>query len=352
MDTNKLKEFQDRQIWNAKRHNRLSLAGMTIRNANGDVDMSSLGYQITIDTLTFIKQQTVEQKFYEVAPADFVPIAVGEGAFDQNILTILVLSSAGGFEEGFVNQGQANDRLATANAAISPVIVPIKNWAKGVGYSIIEVEQALKSSNWDYIASLHDARKKNWDLGIQEIAFLGSRTDANVLGLLTQGDVNVNTAIITESISTMDATEFATFVGTILKAYQTNCNKTALPNMFAIPLSDYVGLATPVSPTYPMVSKLEYLKKAFAEIVKGGVTIEGVAYAEADENASRGIDKQRYTLYRKDPQSIRMDIPVDYTTTQPNTYNNFNFQDAAYGQLTGAKAYRPLEMLYFDYTPA
>jgi hypothetical protein len=43
-----------------------------------------------------------------------------------------------------------------------------------------------------------------------------------------------------------------------------------------------------------------------------------------------------------------MDIPVDITVTQPNTLNNFQFQDAAYGQYTGVAAYKPLEVLYFD----
>lgn len=351
MDLAKLKDRQERQIWNAQRQQRLSLAGLSIRNANGDIDLSSLGYQITIDTLTFIKQEIVEQKFYTVAPADFVPIAVGEGAFDQNILTNLVISTSGAFEEGIINQGQANDRVAQANAAISPVTVPIKNWAKGIGYSIIEIEQALRASNWDQIAALHEARATNWQLGIQDTAFLGLKGDANVKGMLNQSDVNVNTAVITKSISSMSASEFASFVANLIKVYQANCNKTAMPNMFAIPLSDYVGLGTPVSETYPMISKLEYLKKMFAEIVPGGVSVQGLAYSEAEENASRGINKQRYTLYRKDPKSLRMDIPVDLTMTQPNTYNNFNFQDAGYGQFTGAKAYRPLEMLYFDYTP-
>lgn len=44
-----------------------------------------------------------------------------------------------------------------------------------------------------------------------------------------------------------------------------------------------------------------------------------------------------------------MDIPVDLTITQPNTVNNFQFQDAGYGQYTGVGVMRPLEVLYFDY---
>jgi hypothetical protein len=57
-------------------------------------------------------------------------------------------------------------------------------------------------------------------------------------------------------------------------------------------------------------------------------------------------------MYRYDAESIRMDIPVDYTVTQPNTINNFQFQDAAYGQATGVIVYRQLELEYFDFAPA
>jgi hypothetical protein len=61
------------------------------------------------------------------------------------------------------------------------------------------------------------------------------------------------------------------------------------------------------------------------------------------------LNKNRYTLLSYDEDSLRMDIPVDYTNTLQNTVNGFNFQSAAYGQFTGLKAYRPKEMLYFDW---
>jgi len=44
-----------------------------------------------------------------------------------------------------------------------------------------------------------------------------------------------------------------------------------------------------------------------------------------------------------------MDIPVPYTTTQPNSLNNFSFADVGYGQYTGTNVYRNLEVLRFQY---
>ena len=348
------KNVQEKVQQSMARHNARSLSGLTIRNATGDIDQSTLGYQIALDTLTFIKKQITEQKFYEVSPADYIPIAVGDGSFSQSILTNLSVSTARDFESGIINQGSGNDRLEAADSAISSKTVAVMNWAKAVGYSIFEVEQALQANNWDIIESKHRARKKNWDLGIQAVAFLGLKgSNTTVPGLLTQTSANVNsdTTTITETISGMTSAEFATFVKNVVAAYQANCDYTAMPTHFVIPQDDWLGLASPVSDTYPFNSKLEYLKKAFAEIVPGGVKIQPIVYGMPAYNVSRlgGSGLHRYAMYRYDPESIRMDVPVDYTVTQPNTLNNFQFQDAGYGQFTGVGVYRPLEILYFDF---
>lgn len=333
----------------ARRHNARSAAGMTLRNANGDIDPTTLGYQIAIDTLTYIKKKMVEQKFYKVAPAKYLPMLVGEGSFSQSILTNLQVSASGDFEEGIINQGIANDRIANVSAGIAPITVPVVNWAKSIGYTLIEIEQALSSLNWDYITGLEKSRKMNYDLGIQMIAFLGSLSTPGVYGLYTQPDVNINTAVITKAISAMDPTEFQSFIAAVVEAYRVNCNRTTYPDTFVVPESDWNGLADPVSPTYPNVMKIEWLQKALDMVCMQKVTILPSAYGEASQNTSRGINKQRYALYAKDEETIRMDLPVYYTPTAPNTANNFQFQNVAYAQFTGVRAYRPLEVLYFDF---
>lgn len=332
-----------------QKYNSRSLVGAQLKNANGDIDLSGLGYQYTMDSLTYIIKKVVEQKFYTVPFADFVPVVVGEGSFSQNLLQNISISTSGDFEEGDINQAEGNSRLASVDASVSPVTRVVKNWAKAMTYNVIEFEQAIRAMNWDIIEARVKARKKNWDLGMQSMAFLGHSTDANVKGLHTLAGVNINTALITKTISSMTAAEFSVFVAGIISAYLSNCNRTAMPNTFLMPLADYVGLSAPVSSDYPLISKKKYLEDAFASVIDGGVEIKGVAYGEAAVNTARGVNKARYVLYRNDEDTIRMDIPVDLTVTQPNTLDNFNFQNAGYGQYTGVVALRPLEVLYFDY---
>lgn len=325
--------------------------GLDLRlNATGDTADAATGYQIVIDTLTYIKKQISEQKFYTVAVADFLPLVIGDGAFAANILTNRSYSVADDFESGNLRTGVDNSRLAQVDTAVDGKSIDVINWAKGVDYSIFDIEQALVANNWDPIEQKHRARKKNWDLGIQKIAFLGSTLNpTKVPGLFTSTDINTNTSVITKLINSMTSTEFATLVQTLMTAYFANTNSTELPTHFIIPMDDWLGLATPVSSTYPNIPMIDYLEMAFKKVCGPAFRILPNAYAQPTNNVAAGLNKHVYTLLRYDAESIRMDIPVDYTTTQPNSLNNFQFQDVAYGQYTGVGFYRQLETLLFTF---
>jgi hypothetical protein len=312
---------------------------------------NALGYEIDITTLTAISKRVVEQKFFEVMPADYMPVAVGNGAFSSEILTYREFSTGGDFETGLLNTGSDNARLANADTAIDGVKVPIMDWAKQVSWTLIDLKKAQVSGNWNLITAKERSRKKNWDLGIQRTAFLGLQNNTAVKGLLTQADVNANTTTITALLSGLSATDYATFVSKVYGDYRTNSAYTAKPTHFIIPETDYNGLITPFSSGFPNVSKFAYLLQAFKDITGNpNFKILPLAYAAKANNATvSGLNKNRYTLLNYDEDSLRMDIPVDYTNTLQNTVNGFQFQSAAYGEFTGLKAYRPLEMLYFDW---
>lgn len=327
------------------------------QNAVGDSVDTATGYQIAIDTLTYLKKEVSEQKFYEVAFADFVPLVVGDGAFSQSILTNREFSVSDDFEAGMINTGNADARLSMSDMAVDGVTMKVRNWAKGISYTIFEVEQALRANSWDPIMGKHRARKKNWDLGLQLIMFLGSKTDTAVPGLLTATGINTNTSLITKYISTMTAAELQTFVAGLIAAYFANTNSTAMPDTFVIPYTDYLGL-TVFTPNvigagtgnFP-VMMLDYLETAFKKATKNpNFRIMPLAYCDASTNNSlRGINKNIYMLYRMDKETIRADVPVDYTVTQAATLNNFTFQDVGYGQFTGVGIYRNLEVLKFQF---
>ncbi len=301
-------------------------------------------------------KKITEQKFFEVAPADYLPVRVGEGAWSSNLLTYRSFDAAAEFEEGVVNTGGQSARLAVADAAIDSLSVQVFNWAKSIEWTIMDIEMAAKAGNWDIVTSKEKARKRNWDLGVQRIMFLGARgmngSTGPCLGLLNQVGITVNTTLITKAISSMTPAELKVFQATILGIYRANCNHTAWPNRFVIPESDYLGLASQASAEFPIKSTLQLLEEAFRLMTgKADFKILPVAYADAPRHADVAAiaGKQVYSLYNSEEESLRADIPVDYTNTLANSLNNFSLQNVGYGQFTGVQAYRPLEMMYFTY---
>lgn len=312
---------------------------------------NSLGYEVQITTLTTIAQRISEQKFFEVPPADYLPVRVGEGTWSTNITTFRSFDIADSFETGIINTGGGNSRLASADAGVDALNIKVFPWAKSIGYSIFDLEFAAKNGNWDLVSAKSKSLKRNWDLGIQKIAFLGANGNNGVngqcLGLLNQSGITNNTTVITQAISAMSTASLKTFTASVVEAYRSNVNRTAWPTHFIIPESDYNGLASQASPEFPIKSTLQLLEEMFMVITRNkNFKILPLAYAD---KAYSGFTYQIYTLLNYDEESLRMDIPLDFTNTLANSLDNFSFQSAGYGQFTGVLAYRPLELLYFTF---
>lgn len=309
--------------------------------------VNSLGYEIPITTLTTIMKKVSEQKFFQIAPADYIPVRVGEGAWSAQLTTYLSYNLSDDFSTGVINTGSNNGRLASGDAGVDSVNAKVINWAKSIGWTLFDLELAAKSGNWDIVTAKEKARKKNWDLGIQSVAFLGLKGDASVMGLLTQTAITPNTTLITKAISSMTGAELKTFVASILGVYRANCKYTAFPTHFVMPESDFLGLAAPSDGSFQLKSILDVMLETFRTMTgHKDFQILPLAYAEG---ANSGLGVQRYALYNYEEESMRMDIPVDYTSTLANSIDNFSFQNVGYGQFTGLVLYRPLEMMYFQY---
>lgn len=313
---------------------------------------NELGYEVQITTLTKIMKRITQQKFFEIPPADYIPIRVGEGTWSTNLTTYRSFDIADDFETGIINTGGQNNRLAAADAGVDALNIKVFPWAKSIGWSIFDLEFAAKSGNWDLVAQKEKARKRNWDLGVQRIAFLGARgsntaSTGACLGLLNQSGITVNTSVITQPISQMSTADLKQFTATVIEAYRSNVQRTAWPTHFIIPESDYNGLASQASPQFPIKSTLQLLEETFQVITRNkNFKILPLAYAD---NTYSGLGYQSYVLLNYDEESLRMDIPLDYTNTIANSLDNFGFQNAGYGQFTGVLSYRPLELLYFQF---
>ena len=333
--------------------------GMQISNANGNIDTSSQGYQYTVSTTTYIHAKTIEQKFYELDGrqiSDYIPVEMGVGAWMEDVKTNLTyIGASDSFESGLQSINSGPDRIANMDIGLSPVNAKVHTWVYGFKYSTPEINKALATNNWNVVESKAAGLKKIFDLGLQKLAFLGLRGELSTTpGLLSNTSVTINSAsLLTGFISDMDATTFATFVAAVLAVYRANAYETCMPNRFVIPMADFVGLATPVSSGFPIVSKLTYLEDAFKRICGQDFQILPLAYANAANNAGYWAvaGTNRYVLYRHDPEVVKMDLPISFTLNAPGTSDNFSWNTVSYAQFTGAIAYRVPQMLYIDYVP-
>lgn len=329
--------------------------GMSLFNANGSIDSATLGYRYTIQTTTLIQPRISRQKFYEIPFADYIPVRVGQGAYLEEIKTNVEYDSAGDFESGIQGTAQ-NTRISQVSTGLAPITYKIKTWVGGYQYSILELEKALRADNWNVQEGKHKALLKRWQLGLQRIAFLGSYTDpTGVPGLFSNAAVNINLSVIALQISSMSYTQFGALVAAIMDAYFQNSNSTEYPTHFAIPQSDWNGLAVPINPQFPVAGSMmiDYLLAAFKKITgNDNFVIYPVAYA--DQKNNKGVwtanGTYRYCLYRKDEETAVMDVPLDLTQLAPNTDNNFNWNGVAFGQFTGLQVIRVPEFYYFDHT--
>ena len=305
------------------------------------------GYEHALTVLTQIKAKYTKQTFYEINPSDFMPVVVGEGAWMDNLVFNSVYMDAGEFEKGNTQTSRPFTKKPGVDIEIIAKAVPIQSWNMSLNYSIIEITQASKG-NVDIVSAIEEARKKNWDLGIQRIAFLGSKSRTDILGLYNGESVGTNTTFITAPISGLSADNFQTFVAGILKLYSANVNSTVLPDTFVMPLSDYLGMAAASSATFPVIDKITYLENAFKRICGGNFKISFTAYGDKARMNTIGSNHDRYMLYRNTPETLEMNVPVAYTTTSFGTANGFDFENVAMGQYSGVFFRKPQEALYFD----
>lgn len=310
--------------------------------------LNALGFQIDITSLTAITKKVTEQKFYHIAPAKYLPVRVGEGAWSTQLTTYRAYYLGDDFTTGIVNLAGSNSRLASVDVGVDSVNVPVQTWAKRLEYSIPQLMEAQRSGNWDLVTSLEKSRKMNWDLGIQKVAFLGISGNTGCEGYYTLSNVNTDASAIPQAIGTLDPANLSQVVASLVRKYRQNSNFTAWPTKFVMPELDYLACVAQVSPDFPIKTILDLLRDAFrAATMNPNFEVLPNAYGN---NSNFSDNLFHYVMSNDDDESIRMDIPVDYTNTIANTVDNFQFQNAGYGQFTGVKAYRPLEVLYFTCT--
>ena len=308
--------------------------------------LNDAGLSQVIDTLTYVSGKLVEQKFYEIPFEQYVPTVLGEGAFSDLMLYYTNFADSEGFETGLVSNTGRTASLEAVDTHYESIEAKPIFWAKKTNYTVLELKQAMKMQNLpSLIEQREKVRQKEWQLGIQKVAFLGCNGQA---GLLNNSSVTVDTTSLTGFLSGITDSALNTFVAGIIGSYLSNTNGTILPDTFVIPLTDFAGLGATVSSSFPIKSRMDFLLDAFKGAT-GNANFKILPCFYCDKAKYDGTNNL-YALYSRDEENLVYNINVDYTVTQFASKDNFNYESAGYGQFTPVVLKRPQSVYYLKHT--
>lgn len=304
------------------------------------------GFEQVITTTTQILPGVIEPNYYELNGqrlSDFVPIEEGVGAYSTELFQYASAYVGTDFKSCLVAPTTGNINLdGTMDIELSGFKIPNNYYRQKYSISKEGLEIAARQAvTFSIIEEKEKARKKNWDLGLQEATFLGLG-DNRSYGLLNQPDAVINTSLITKPLSEMTDDEFSTLISSITGTYFNASNGTRMFNRMLIPQSDYFALTKPYG-QYGL-SRLSVLENAFQGRVSNDFKI---VYTMYNETAGTGGGK-RYAFYDYNPDSIEMYIPMPYTPYPLFPTGALDTISDSMGQFTTPYNKRKFLLQYYD----
>ena len=272
------------------------------------------GLQQAIETTTQIVSGVVNKLYYELMGqklSDFVKIDVGTGADSTNLFQYAASYVGDPFKSGLIEPTASGINAdANSNIKIGSLSIPNNFWRMKYNVRQELIRMAARTSEtFSIIEENEKARKKTFDLGLQEATFKGLG-DSKSYGLLNQPSVTVNTTLMSAELDAMSDAQFQTFLATVCGVYAANSNGTMMFNRMLIPQKAYLGLQQPYG-SYGE-TRLSVLERAFKGIVGDDFKIVHATYctgATAGGNANKG----RYVFYNNDEDNLIMHLPKPYT---------------------------------------
>lgn len=322
--------------------------GMRQRVQNSGVAPTA-GFEQTIETTTQIVSGVVNTLYYELMGqklSDFVKIEVGTGAYSTNLFQYASSYVGSPFKQGIINPTATGINAdANSNIKIGGFSIPNNFWR--MKYSVGQEAIMMASRNAETFSIIEEnekARKKTWDLGLQEATFKGLG-DGKSYGLLNLPGATVNTTLMSAELDQMTDAQFATFLSQVAGVYAANSNGTMMFNRMLIPQKAYLALQQPYG-SYGE-TRLSVMERAFQGIVGSDFKIVHATYctgATAGGNATKG----RYAFYNNNEDNLIMHLPKPYTPHPLFPSGALDMISDAEGQFATPYLKRIDSMLYAD----
>lgn len=321
---------------------------MRMRVQNSGIGATA-GLEQTIQTTTQIVAGVVNKLYYELMGqklSDFVKIEVGTGAYSNNLFQYASAYVGSPFKAGLINPTASGINAdANSNIKVGALSIPNNFWRMKYEVSQELIGMAARNAEtFSIIEENEKARKKLFDLGLQEATFKGLG-DGKSYGLLNQPNVTVNTTLMTAELDAMSDAQFQTFLANAPGVYAANSNGTMMFNRMLVPQKAFLALQQPFG-SFGETRKT-ILERAFQGIVGSDFKIVHATYctgATAGGNASKG----RYVFYNTNEDNLTMYLPNPYTPHPLFPQGALDMISDAEAQFTTPYVKRIDSMLYAD----
>lgn len=315
-------------------------------------DGENVGYEQAITTLTALETKIAREKNLELDADKAIDIIEGPGAWKEELVWF----------EGHYNGGDSLDswRLDHAQngaaknlstASLTKRTAPYALLGKMISYTKSEIEQAQASGIWNAIEEKSMARKREFDLRLNEWVFKGSK-DGQFEGLLNISGVTSDTdTSVPTMFSAMTDAQFQTALSTLFSTYYVGTDYTAKANTFLMPSLDMMKCAG----TYSQVgsgfstgiNRLDRIKEAF-RAATGDANAQVIGANLCNGALNNGF--HQYVMYKKDPYELHVEMPVPFGVYPGASVDGFNFQNTALAQVSGVIAKYKKQIRYFKVT--
>ena len=301
------------------------------------------GISQTVDFTTQIMSKVLETDFYELNGqklSDFTPIEAGFGAFSTEIMQLATQGHGTDFKSCLINPTGG----ALNQDGYTDIEIGSQKYANNFfrdTYSITKEGSAIAERAvvpFNLLEQKEKARKKKFDLGLQEAWFLGLG-DGKSYGLLNAPNAVVNTSYLPAKIKNMTDAQFTAFVAGLRGLYNAQTASTANFDRLCLAQDDYFALDA-VYGQFGMTRR-----QILEDVVKAN---NGkIVYTTYNETAGTG-GGVRYALYKADPDYIEGFLPLPYTPFPLYPTNSLDMISNSMAQFVTPVVKRTNTMLYLD----
>ena len=315
---------------------------MRVWNANEA--LTNPGFEVQIDSTAQVIQKVLETNYYELNGqklSDFVPIEAGMGTFSTQLVQLATKAQGTDFKACLINPTTGGFNLdGHTDIEIGEETYP-NNFFRDT-YSISREGVEIAKRNvipLDIVSAKESARKKKFDLGLQDAYFVGLG-DGKSYGLLNQPAATTNTTYMGgKTIAQMNDTEFQTFAAGLRGLYDNATNSTANFDRLVIPQADYFALDR-VFGQFGMTRR---------QILEEIMAANGGKICYTRYNTTAGTNGgARYALYKYDPDYIEGFIPLEYTPYPLFPTNSLDMMSQCMAQFVTPQVKRTGTLLYLD----